>query len=225
MPNNQPASLQPQTKNQPDSQPAQPSTHTKQTKLNRFNVLLLLATVLFLTIAGYHYFQLQTQLNQALESLTVLEQAQSVPTDTLEDDFLTEPADDPNQIISSPVTDAIECPALPLVVFEPPLATDEYQPQRVELQRKVVDPLIDYHQHIYGKNDLVSVMLSLEITSEFKEEFPYYLTALSFKGGQTWRSLSQTDGVLDWWTAPCMGKCDFSAEFREKYPEVVRLSE
>lgn len=225
MPNNQSASLQTQATNQPSSQSAQPSTQSKQPKLNRLSILLLITTLVFLAIAGYYYFQLQTQLTQTQESLTALEQAQPALTDTIEDDFLTKPADDPSQTVSQPTSDVIECPALPLVVFEPPLAADEYQTQRAELQRKVVDPLIDYHQHLYGENDLVSIVLSLETNPEFDNEFPYSLTALSFKGGQTWKSLSQTNGVLDWWTAPCMGKCDFSAEFREKYPEVVRLSE
>ncbi|MBM3209422.1 hypothetical protein FJZ40_03985 [Candidatus Shapirobacteria bacterium] len=110
--------------------------------------------------------------------------------------------------------------SFPIVVFEPPLSTREYTKEREELQKKVVNPYIDYNRDTNGDDYLVSLLIQLQHNENIKKEYPYSLIAIYKNDGAGWESLIQKDGVLSWWIPTCMD-CKFSEDFKSKYPEII----
>lgn len=128
--------------------------------------------------------------------------------------------------LKTPTTQAIlpsSIPTLPVVVFEPPLSGDQYITQRAEIQQKIIEPFIDYYKHIGGENALVSLLIQQQSNESIKVQYPYSLIGI-LDNGTHGEALMQTNGVLSWWTPTCMGPCDYSEEFIQKYPQIVSIT-
>lgn len=109
---------------------------------------------------------------------------------------------------------------LPAIAFGRPglLTTDEGKKEKEILEKKLINPYIDY------KND-TGELISMFITVPENIGEPYDVVAI-FKG----ENLNGHEGFLfgkreqeyDYWKPDCMGECEFTDEYKAKYPEVVQ---
>lgn len=108
---------------------------------------------------------------------------------------------------------------LPVVVFTPNgVFSDE---DKKELTDKVIDPMVDYTPDVY-------VSIDVEIYSQDKfvggsTDDKYIISTVGKPGkGGTGGFIygSKTKGI-DYWVPDCLNKCEFSDEYKAKYPEVV----
>ncbi len=108
-----------------------------------------------------------------------------------------------------------------VVVFEPPLGGEFAD--KAAIQTKIVNPFLDYYADENGEGFLVSLSIAKNL-QESKTAYPYTANAIFKNGGNSGFTIAKTDGIIPWWAPDCM-KCTFSAEFKTKYPEIVKLYE
>jgi hypothetical protein len=91
-----------------------------------------------------------------------------------------------------------------------------------ELQQKVIDPYIMY----YSTNSDKIVSITVEPnTQASSKEYPYKFEAILKSGANNGFLVLKTAEGLDWWVPECLNKCEFTKEFAEKYPEIVKKSQ
>lgn len=108
---------------------------------------------------------------------------------------------------------------LPVVVFTPDgIFTEE---EKKELNDKVINPLVDYTPDVY-------VSIDVEIYSQDKfvngdSDNKYIITTIGKpgKGGTGGFIYGSKSKGIDYWTPDCLDKCEFTDEYKKKYPEVV----
>ncbi|OIN88401.1 hypothetical protein COW80_04335 [Candidatus Beckwithbacteria bacterium CG22_combo_CG10-13_8_21_14_all_01_47_9] len=171
-------------------------------------ILFLIST----GIAGWLYYQKQ-QLKQQIALIAETPSPQVSPSTTI---LNSSP---------SPTPSNSSFPQPPVVVFEPPLSSDQYTAQRAEIKQKVVDPFIDYYQYVAGgEYPPVSLLIQQQSNESIKAQYPYTILGIMSNGGTHGEALIQTNGILSWWTPTCMGPCDYSEEFKQKYPQIVSIT-
>lgn len=126
------------------------------------------------------------------------------------------------QITPEPKTITADAPNLeatpieksPVVIYTPGglFNADEI----AELKKKLTDPFIDWHKD----SSQNTVSISVEKPYPAIEGYKYKITYIN-EGGANGGFLYGTATPLEWWLPECLGSCDFSAEFEEKYPEIV----
>lgn len=122
---------------------------------------------------------------------------------------------------TSPKVQDKSFPKLPIVIFESPLSSEDYSAQRIEIQQKIVDPYIQYFQHFGGDNYVVTLSIGQQNSDNLKIQYPYNLHGIMSDGSSHYEALMQSNGKLNWWIPTCMGPCDYSDTFKEKYPQIV----
>ena len=108
---------------------------------------------------------------------------------------------------------------LPVVVFTPDgIFTEE---EKKELNDKVINPLVDYTPDVY-------VSIDVEIYSQDKfvngdSDNKYIITTIGKpgKGGTGGFIYGSKSKGIDYWTPDCLDKCEFTDDYKTKYPEVV----
>lgn len=103
------------------------------------------------------------------------------------------------------------------VVFQP----EEFYSTgtKKELNEKLVNPLSDY-----SKEDGKSVS-ALIISSTDKQKGPWDVFVIYQDGtNRNFFYGNAKQKVQTWWIPDCLTKCEFSEEFKNKYPEVVKLA-
>lgn len=101
---------------------------------------------------------------------------------------------------------------LPVIVYNPPGAFDEAE--KNELKEHLIDPFFDYYN---GKELNFIAMI---ISHRERDESNYSVQAIHKIGGDTSFRLFRDR----YWFPNCMGGCEFSEEFKKKYPEIVKLT-
>src|SRR3990167_7073365 len=81
------------------------------------------------------------------------------------------------QVSPLPTPSNSSFPQSPVVVFEPPLSSNDYTAQRVEIQKKIINPVIDYYKY-FENSYLVSLTIRLQNNESLKVQYPYNLSGI-----------------------------------------------
>lgn len=101
----------------------------------------------------------------------------------------------------------------PVVVYNPPGLFSAGEKE--VLNERIVQPQLDYY------HDKGISMLSIMID---KKGIAYSYFAIYQNGNYDNSSINVRAGIIDYWVPGCLGPCEFSQSFKDKYPEIVRLS-
>lgn len=110
------------------------------------------------------------------------------------------------------------CDELPVVIFSPGGLFSE--PEKIELQAKLIDPFFDYENS--DEINFVVMMISKE-QDPVESGFTYIVDAVGLGGIHLGFIYGSETSEIDWWAPTCMGPCPIPAGYKEKYPEVVKL--
>ena len=103
---------------------------------------------------------------------------------------------------------------LPVVVYEPSgLFNDK---DKEELNKKVTGPFFDYN------NEKEMIFIAIIINKDVSAKYSYM--AINKNGGYESSVLTKKNDQFDYWVPGCMGPCEFSQSFKDKYPEIVKLA-
>lgn len=188
-------------------EPTNPPAHSKKSFTWFFITMWLVSTGL----AGWFYYQ-NRQLKQQITLITETPNVQVSPTVTI---LNSSPSPAPSNNLF---------PRLPIVVFESPLSSNDYASQRAEIQQKIIEPYIAYYNHAYDENYTVSLLIQTQSNENIKSQYPYSLIGINKDGSFHGEAIMQDGGKLSWWTPTCMGPCDYSEEFKQKYPQIVSIT-
>lgn len=83
--------------------------------------------------------------------------------------------------------------------------------ERKKLREKLINPFSDYYSE-----GLIAI--HIEVPENTGEQ--YAVTAIFANGGTISFIFGQKGESFDYWKPDCMGECQFSDEFKEKYPEI-----
>jgi hypothetical protein len=103
---------------------------------------------------------------------------------------------------------------LPVIVYEPSglfNAGDKEQ-----LSNKIINPFFDYN------NEKEINFIAMVVSKKPSEEYEYSFMAIHKDGGYQSSVIVKQNGVFGYWFPECMGPCEFSQSYKEKYPEVVK---
>jgi len=113
--------------------------------------------------------------------------------------------------------EAEECTSEPIVLFTPSgLFTEN---EKEELQTKLINPFLDYNE------DSGYPVLTMDIQKYDDEGWQYTVNAIMETGVTASFLFGEEGKDLDYYFPGCMGPCEFSDEFKEKYPEIVAQDE
>lgn len=108
---------------------------------------------------------------------------------------------------------------LPKVVFTPSGAFIEAE--RAELMKKIVEPFKTYHNT--GNDEYVALSINIKKNDKgdvVRHGHLYSAEAIhSPQGSEGW--IFGENGTIDYWRPTCMDYCNYSDEFKEKYPDLV----
>lgn len=175
---------------------------------SRTAVSVLVAIVLTaLAVGGGIYYWQSSLATDAQEQMVSLQEQ----IDTLEET---------NANLEAAATEAAasEDLELPVVVYSRPGLlnnTEEGQAEKENLEEKLVNPYIDYEKD--KDSDLISIQIS--VPENIGEA--YNVDAIFAGGGHAGFLFGAREGDYDYWVPECMGPCEFSDEFKAKYPEIV----
>lgn len=199
-----------------DNQLVSPIPTNPVTPSKSFSWILLILFLISIGMAGWFYYQNLQFKQQIVKNKQSLEELKTPTTQTTLQSSIPVPTSSPDQ-------KQVSFPTLPVVVFEPPLSGDQYITQRAEIQQKIVNPFVDYYQH-FGENYLVSLIIEQQNNESLKNQYPYNLSGIMSNSATHNEALMQDSGVLSWWVPTCMGPCDYSEEFKQKYPQIVSIT-
>ncbi|MDD3498288.1 MAG: hypothetical protein PHH24_02130 [Candidatus Moranbacteria bacterium] len=110
---------------------------------------------------------------------------------------------------------------LPAIRFIPAIFSDE---EREELTEKVINPFIEFEKESYVENGIISIAVNKYSDSELAEmKDPKYIYKIDVVYHEGWGGWLEREAgeKIDWWVPDCLDGCEFSDEFKERYPEVV----
>lgn len=170
-------------------------------KGNVLAILLAIVAALALAVGAYFFGQNQTlrEISQTPTGVSVT----SPPVSQNEDRMMASPT-----ATSSGVT----------VVYEAQGSFSESE--KTEIQKKVINPFIDYYQTENTGQKLLTLTISKN-TQSSKEIYPYQALGV-FQGGGNQGFLIMKEGTgISWWTPECLNGCNLSVSYAAKYPEVA----
>ncbi|MFH1425837.1 MAG: hypothetical protein ABIG66_00175 [Candidatus Kerfeldbacteria bacterium] len=109
---------------------------------------------------------------------------------------------------------------LPVIVYERAGLlndTTEGQLEKQQLEKKLINPYVDYKAE---ESDNILVTLDIIVPENVGEE--YEVLAIFENGGTEGFLFGEREGDYDYWQPDCMDACEFSDEYKAKYPEVVQ---
>ena len=175
-------------------------------------ILLAVAALGASFAAGYFYLKSQSAAPVRVQTSSIIETSEAPKT--IESTLTVTPSKQAE--ITAMPTKTMEHTAV--VVFEPPLG-QEFADKN-DIQKKIIDPFLDYYADENGEGYLVSLAISQNAQAS-KTTYPYLATAIFKNGGNSGFVIGKTDGNIQYWVPECM-KCTFSASFNAKYPEIVK---
>lgn len=89
--------------------------------------------------------------------------------------------------------------------------------EKAILQERITNPLVDY----YSTTEPEEVVL-IVFKKGYKDlkDYTYGVTTYFKRGVVESTLIPETNGLVDWYT-PCVIYCEYSEEFKIKYPEIV----
>lgn len=120
----------------------------------------------------------------------------------------------PTPIPTALPTQAKQDIVLPVVVYEPSGLFNNKDKE--ELAKKVIQPYFDYN------NEKEMVFIAIIINKDVSAKYSYM--AINKNGGYESSVLTKKNDQFDYWVPDCMGPCEFSQSFKDKYPEIVKLA-
>lgn len=92
-------------------------------------------------------------------------------------------------------------------------------PQDVsEIKNRNINPFVDWSADQNSGGGLILIKVS---TNNNDATYPYKFEYVYKNGGNGGFLIKRTTGHLDWYMPDCMVTCNFSAQFKLKYPEIV----
>lgn len=168
-------------------------------------VLAIIFGIILVTLASVAAYLLGQ--NQARDN--VQKQVQTVPTVSVRPSTVAS--------ISPSVSVALPSPTVQPVTVqidqEPNLPAQDVS----EIKNRNINPFVDWsaEQNSGGGLILIKVTKNSDATYPYKFEYVYK------NGGNGGFLIKRTAGHLDWYMPDCLGSCDFSSQFRQKYPEII----
>lgn len=101
--------------------------------------------------------------------------------------------------------------------------------EKVSLQKKLIQPNIDYAEQYKGKegyNPVTAITITKKSNAEYaalSASAKYrYIVKVVAKGGAIGEFLFAENDVIEWWLPECYdGQCRLTEGFKAKYPEIV----
>ena len=102
--------------------------------------------------------------------------------------------------------------------------------EKVSLQKKLVQPNIDYAEQYKGKegyNPVTEITITKKSNAEYAAlsataKYRYTVKVVA-RGGTIAEFLFAENDVIEWWLPECYdGQCGLSEGFKAKYPEIVK---
>lgn len=106
----------------------------------------------------------------------------------------------------------------PVVVFEAEGSISASD--KTEIQKRILDPMIDYYAAETGSGKLLTITVSSG-TQANKDTYPYLAKAIFDTGVNLGLAIEKDGTSFKWWKPECMGACPFTPEYKAKYPEVT----
>jgi len=106
----------------------------------------------------------------------------------------------------------------PVVVFEAEGSISAND--KSEIQKKILNPMIDYYATETGSGKLLTITVSANAQAS-KTTYPYLLKGIFDSGVNLGVTIEKDAASFKWWRPECMAGCPFTPEFKAKYPEVV----
>ncbi|MBW3568626.1 hypothetical protein KY385_00650 [Candidatus Parcubacteria bacterium] len=107
-----------------------------------------------------------------------------------------------------------------IVVFEPEgLFSDK---EKQELMDKLVNPMVDYHPNTFAAIHIEAYSQDKFVGGESDDK--YIVTTIGYegRGGKGGFLYGSKKRGLEYWVPECQETCEFSEDYRQKYPEVVK---
>lgn len=86
-----------------------------------------------------------------------------------------------------------------------------------EIKNRNINPFVDWSADQNSGGGLVLI----KVTKNSDTTYPYKFEYVYKNGGNGGFLIKRTAGHLDWYMPDCLGSCDFSSQFKQKYPEIV----
>ena len=93
-------------------------------------------------------------------------------------------------------------------------------PEKAELQKKVIDPFVDYYAMENTGQTLLTLTISKNLQAS-RDTYPYQAQAIFQGGGNMGFLIMKVGAGVDWWFPECMMGCNLSAAYKAKYPEIA----
>ena len=102
---------------------------------------------------------------------------------------------------------------LPVVTYERAGLLDTTE--KGKLKTKLLDPFLDYH----NEKEMTYIAVIVTVPENVGEQ--YSVTAVHKNGGNVGFLFGKRGEDFDFWKPDCMEECEYTDEFKEKYPEIV----
>lgn len=103
----------------------------------------------------------------------------------------------------------------PLIIFKP--INGYSSTEKESITERLLNPYFDF----YNDRELDTVVIVVTKNTPPVSGYYYTITAQTKGGGTTEFLYSVSNTNLDWWLPECSTKCEFSEEYKAKYPNIV----
>lgn len=109
----------------------------------------------------------------------------------------------------------------PIVQYERPgllFGTEKGEKELKNLEEKLIAPMSDY----YNEKEIKLVAILITIPTEIGETYEVSTIAVPNSSGSGGFLFGKRELDYGYWKPECMGPCDFSEFFKNKYPQIVK---
>ncbi len=145
--------------------------------------------------------------NQALQNAQ--KQAQIVPTVSVQPSATASIS--PSVVVASP------SPTVQPVTVQIDQESNLPPQDLSDIKTRNINPFIDWSADQNSGGGLVLI----KVTKNSDTTYPYKFEYVYKNGGNGGFLIKKTAGRLDWYMPDCLGSCNFSPQFKQKYPEIV----
>jgi hypothetical protein len=92
-----------------------------------------------------------------------------------------------------------------------------------QIVKRIITPYIDYYKDA-GQGKLVTFTVSLN-TNPNNVTYPFAAVGEFDTGVKNSFVIEKPGTDISWWTPECMGPCLMTDDFRNKYPEIIKILE
>jgi len=184
---------------------------------NGFGLIPVLLIILIMIVAGFSGYYVYKQNNNTNSS-----QNSATSQNNTQKDSEKNKLDDTEANKNTEATKAVNTvSAKPIVTFQPAgLFTDQ---EKSELNSRLIEPMTDYYP-----GQIAVIIIEVNTPQKFvngNSDDKYLVEAIfSAEKSEGFLYGSKKNGI-DWWAPSCFSTCEFTTEYKQKYPEVVKKAQ